>query len=490
LALDPRTPVLVGAGVARQQLEDPLDALPALDLMALAAERAGEDAAAPQLLTAIGAVLVPRGTGRDPDPGRVLSARFGASGARSVVAEIGVLQQTLFTRACTDIRDGALEVALVCGGEARHRDQRARILGVELPPPDDGGPGSPDEVLAPAAEILPRPEIDAGLISAPLQYSMIETAIRAARGETVAANARATAELWAGFSAVAAANPDAWRRDQVSVADLELPSERNPMLAAPYTKWHCSQWNVDQAAALLLCSAEAAARFGVPRDRWVFPLAAAESNHMVPVSRRDALHASPAVFVVGEHLAARAGIDLAAVAHVDLYSCFPAAVRVQAEELGVPADRTLTVTGGMTFGGGPLNNAVLQATAKLVEGLRADPGATGLVTSISGMITKHGGSLWSTEPPARGFTADDVSEEVARRTVALDLVADHDGPAVVAGCTVAHERGAPVSAHVVATTPDGRRVAARCDDPDVARAMTTDEWVGRDVRVRGATFRA
>lgn len=488
MPIDPRAPVLVGVGVAHQHFDDPLAARPALELTALAVERAGADAAAPEMLGAVGAVLVPRGTWRDADPGRVVVDRWGASRARSVIAEIGVLQQSLLTRACTAIRDGALDVALVCGGETRHRDLRASILGVELAAPDRSG--APDEVLTPDDEILPRPEIDAGLISAPLQYSMIETAIRAARGETVEENARATAELWSGFSAVAAGNADAWRRDRVSVAELEHPSERNPMLAAPYTKWHCSQWNVDQAAALLFCSAEAAARYGVPRSQWVFPLAAAESNHMVPVSRRAHLHASPAAGAVFEHLHAASGLDPAGATHVDLYSCFPAAVRVQAEALGAPTDRTLTVTGGMTFGGGPLNNAVLQATAKLAESLRADPGSTGLVTSISGMITKHGGSLWSTEPPAHAFRADDVSAEAARRTEVLDLVADHRGPATVAGCTVAHERGAPVSAHVVATTPDGRRIAARNDDPDVAAAMTGEEWVGRTVDVDGARFTA
>jgi acetyl-CoA C-acetyltransferase len=276
----------------------------------------------------------------------------------------------------------------------------------------------------------------------------------------------------------------------VTVDALERPSSRNPMLAAPYTKWHCSQWNVDQAAALLLCSAETAARFGVPRDRWVFPLAAAESNHMVPVSRRGALHTSPAVRTVGERLHAASGIDPAAADHLDLYSCFPAAVRVQAAELGIVTDRPLTVTGGMTFGGGPLNNAVLQATAKLVETLRADPESTGLVTSISGMITKHGASLWSTRPPERGFVADDVSDEAARRTEVLDLADGYRGEATVAASTVAHERGEPVSAHVVATTPDGCRVAARCDHRGIAAAMAVDEWVGRDVRVDGTTFSA
>ncbi len=292
MAPEARTPVLVGAGVAHQHLDDPAAALEAVALMATAAERAATDAGAPEILAATAAVFVPRGTWSYPDPGRLVTERFGAS-ARSVVAELGVLQQTLFTRACLAITDGELDVALVCGGEAKYRDLRARITGTAVHDTTQPDGTAPDHTLAPASEIMPQAEIAAGLISAPLQYSVIETALRAARGETVAANARATAELWAACSRVAASNPDAWRRDPVSPEFLEHPSPANPMLAAPYTKWHCSQWNVDQAAAFVLCSAAVADRYGIPDDRRVYPLAAVESNHMVPISRRAELHRAP-----------------------------------------------------------------------------------------------------------------------------------------------------------------------------------------------------
>ncbi len=293
MAIDPRTPVLVGAGVAHQRLDDPAAALEAVDLMAAASEQAGADAGAPGLLAAVDSVFVPRGTWRYPDPGRLLAARFGAPGARSVIAELGVLQQTLFTRACIGIADGSVDVALVVGGEAKYRDLRARITGTAAVDVAQSEDARPDESLVPATEIIPRPEIDAGLISAPLQYSVLETGLRAARGDSVAEDAAATAELWSAFSRVAADNPDAWRREPVAPDFLSHPSAGNPMLAAPYTKWHCSQWNVDQAAAFILCSSEAADRAGVPEERRVYPLAAVESNDMVPISRRAHLDRAP-----------------------------------------------------------------------------------------------------------------------------------------------------------------------------------------------------
>ena len=485
MSLDSRTPVLVGAGVAHQHVDDPDMALEAIELMALACERA----APASVLASAQSILVPRGTWRYRDPGRLLATRYGATDARTVIGEFGVLQQTLVTRACSAIARGELAIALVVGGEAKYRDLRAQIAGTRAPETEQLD-ATPDGRLVPAAEIIPPIEIAAGLTIPAAQYAIIESALRAARGESVATHARALAELWAGFSEVAATNPDAWRRDAIAPELLSSPSDQNPMYAAPYTRWHCSQWNVDQAAAFVVCSLEAAERSGIARENWAFPVAAVESNAMVPLSQRDELHRSPAVRAGGEQLAVMSGVDPRDADHFDLYSCFPSAVQVQAEELRLGYGRPLTVTGGMTFAGGPLDNYNLQALAKMVEVLREHPGTTGLVTCISGMITKHGMAMWSTTPPGDGFRFADVSDETSARTAVRDLASDYDGPARVDGYTVLHSRaGEPERAIVVATTlRNDRRAVAASTDTDLAAAMLADEWCGRDVHVTGSTF--
>ena len=52
-----------------------------------------------------------------------------------------------------------------------------------------------------------------------------------------------------------------------------------------------------------------------------------------------------------------------------------------AAEQGLSLDRELTVTGGLTFGGGPLNNYVMHSIARMVELLRDNPGKKGFVTA-------------------------------------------------------------------------------------------------------------
>lgn len=489
MTLDPRTPVLVGVGVAQQRVDDPATAREASALMLSAAVRAGGDAGDSAILGAIGIVLVPKGMWAYHDPGRLVAAGLGIE-PRTVLAEIGVLQQTLLTRACLAIAQGDVDVALVCGGEAKYRELRARITGTTL---DDARvpDTEPDEVLAPQSDVITRLEIERGLAVPAHQYAVIETALRASQGLSVSAHAAEVANLCSGFSRVAAANPDAWRTTAVEPATFEQPSTSNPMLAAPYTKLHCSQWNVDQAAAILLCSVEAAERHRIPRDRWVFPLAAVESNAMVALSHRAELSRCRAFRIGGERLAELSGIALETVEHVDLYSCFPAAVRVQARELGLDKRAgALTVTGGMTFAGGPLNNYTYQALAKMVERLRAEPGTNGLVTTVSGMLTKQGLALWSTQPRSSGFAFADISDDARAATATVEVDPEYRGIARIDGYTVVHRDGNPATGVVLASTPDGRRAIGTNDDPVLAAAMTAEEWCGREVRLDGARFDA
>ena len=475
MAVDPRTPVLVGAGTATQRADDGVEAYL---LMVAACEAAAADAGAPGLLARAGLVVVPRGTWAYGDAGRLVASTIGATTARTVCGEFGVLQTTLIERAASAIQRGDVDVALVVGGEAKWRDLRASIAGATAPA--TGQQARPDEVLAPKGALLSQPEIDTRLVTAVGQYALIEHARRHADGQSVAEHAADVAGLWERFNRIAQGNPDAWNRTPMSAAEIATPGPRNRTLATPYLKWHNSQWNVDQAACLLMCSAEVAGAAGVAPDRWVWPHAIASSDHMVAVSERREMHRAPGFRLAGRAALDAAGVGIDDVAHVDLYSCFPIAVRTQALELGLALDgRDLTVTGGMTFAGGPLNNYVLQSTAKMASVLRADPDAFGVVTAISAMITKQGVSVWSCRPSAR-FAALDVTHATAAATPTAAVRPAEAGPATVASYTVLHSgEGTPERAVIVAERADGSRAVAT--SLDEAAAMASGEWCGTAV---------
>lgn len=490
LDLDPRTPVLVGAAAAGQRCDDPRDALEPTALMAAAVAAAEADAGRAGLATHAQWIGVPKGLWSYTDPGRAVAERRGATDARTGLFEIGVLQPTLFSHAFSAIRRGDLDVAVIVGGEAKYRSLRAGILGDPALAAETDGRGTPDDHVVPADDVIDMLEIERSLPIPARQYAILESAMRAADGLSVEAHRRAVAELWAGFSTVAVANPDAWNRTPVTTDDL-LGTAANPLLALPYTKLHCSQWNVDQAAAFIVCSVEAARRLGTDESQWVFPHAVVESNFMTPVVRRAEMYRSPAMEAVGRALDAAIGRPVGTLPLLDIYSCFPAAVQLQLRALGVASDRPLTITGGMTFGGGPLNNYTFQALARLVPMLRAQRDEIGVLTAVSGMVTKFGASAWGCTPPSDGMPVHvDVTDEAAAATAVLDIDGSHVGAATVAGYTVVYDKGAPVEAIVVADTPGGARTIATSTDPEVIAGYLGDERVGTGTSVDGRHLRS
>jgi acetyl-CoA C-acetyltransferase len=240
---------------------------------------------------------------------------------------------------------------------------------------------------------------------------------------------------------------------------------------------------VDQAAGLIFCSLETARALGLAAERFVYPLVVADANHMVPLAARPALERVPGFAHAGRRAFAHAGVGADELGPVELYSCFPAAVRAQARELGIDESRPLTVTGGMNFAGGPLNNFVLQALAKLAEVLRAGPAGVGLVSAVSGILTKQGVMLCSMRPPERGFDFLDATDETARDQAPLALVGSFEGPARVASYTVLFEGERPARTAFVCDLDDGRRTLAASDDPALARLGTEQELCGRSVRL-------
>ena len=479
--LEATTPVLVGAGAVSERATDPARVGEPLALMQTALERAAEDAGCRSLLSRADSIRATRGFWSYPDPCRLLAERFGAAGAKTEIAEIGVLQTTPLGRAAADIAAGRADIVLVTAGEARRRAQRAKAAGREAPLTQQA-PATPDAVLRPHAKILSEAELRAGLGMPVSQYAMIENALRAAQGRSIAEHRAELAALQAELSRIAADNPDAWFRDPVS-EDAIADANRNPMLAFPYGKLHCSNWNVDQAAGLVLCSVATARALGIPRARWIFPLAVADANQMLPLSSRRELARCAGFARAAERALERAGRTLTDVAHRELYSCFPSAVRVQQRELGIRDARPVSVTGGMAFAGGPLNHFALQALVRMVDVLRRDPGSSGLVTAVSGMLTKQGVSLWSSEPPAAGFAHDDVSEETVRDTGVSELMPSAEGEARVAAYTVLYEGAEPRRAVLACDREDGARMLVVCEDAAQAKRATQEELCGRSVRV-------
>jgi acetyl-CoA C-acetyltransferase len=484
--VNPRTPVLVGYGQLNHH-EDPdaqENSAEPVDLMAEAARRAAD----PGVLAAVDSIsVVNLLSARYRDAGLLLGQRIGANRPASRYSGIGGnVPQSLVNRACLDIRDGRADVVLVAGAEMWRTRMQLRAKGKRLTwtNQDERIPiaqGS-DENLPMAG----RAEDRIGLDRPAYIYPMFEQALRIAAGESIEEHRKRIGELWARFNAVAVHNPHAWIRKPIAADEIWQDGPGNRMISWPYTKLMNSNNMVDQAAALILTSVEAASRLRIPPERWVYPYAGTDAHDTYAISERAELHRSPAIRIGGARALALAGLDIDDVDHVDLYSCFPSAVQVAAAELGLAVDdpdRPLTVTGGLTFAGGPWSNYVSHSIATMAELLGANPGRRGLITANGGYLTKHSFGVYGTEPPSAEFRWEDV-QSVVDREPTRDAAVEWEGVGTVESWTTPFDRdGRPEKAFLAVRTPDDRRTLALIADPAAAASTVQDDIAGAKVTI-------
>src|SRR5260370_34635468 len=97
-----------------------------------------------------------------------------------------------------------------------------------------------------------------------------------------------------------------------------------------------------------------------------------------------------------------AGRGLDDMRFIDLYSCFPSAVEIGCQEIGLAEDdpRGVTITGGLPYFGGPGNNYVTHTICHMRPRLRARAGSVGPGTGNRHYLSKHSFELCSTTATA------------------------------------------------------------------------------------------
>ncbi len=486
MPVNPRTPVLVGYGQVnyRQEATGQPNSPEPVDLMAAAAREAAD----PRVLEAVDAIrVVNLLSARYRDAGLLLGQRIGADHPTTRYSGIGGnVPQSLVNRACLDIQQGRADVVLVAGAEMWRTRTQLRAAGQRLAyteqdesvPMADGS----DENVPMAGPAEDRIALDRPAYI----YPMFEQALRISTGEPVGEHRKRIGELWARFNAVAVHNPHAWIREPVAVEDIWQQSPTNRMISWPYTKLMNSNNMVDQSAALIVTSVAAATRLRIPTERWVYPYSGTDAHDTYAISERAELHRSPAIRIAGARALTLAGLGIDDVDYVDLYSCFPSAVQVAAAELGLSVDdpaRPLTVTGGLTFAGGPWSNYVGHSIATMAELLAANPGRRGLITANGGYLTKHSFGVYGTEPPSSAFRWEDTQSAVDREPTRVAAV-EWEGVGTVEAWTTPFNRdGKPEKAFLAVRTPDERRTLALITDPSEAEATVRDDIGGAKVAI-------
>jgi acetyl-CoA C-acetyltransferase len=498
MSVDPRTPVVVGVGQFTERIDDPgYRGMSAVELATAAVEAALADTGADvrAVARAIGVFAGLRQfeicgpftppLGVSSNYPRSVARRVGADPVRVLLEPVGGNgPQKLLTEFAGAIAAGDADVVLVLGSEP---GSTARYFAGRDDKPDftEHVDGQLEDRGFGIDALVDEYTVNHGLTGAPVQYGLLENARRARLGLSVAEYRQAMAELFAPFSKIAAKNPFSASPVERSVAEIATVTADNRMICDPYPRLLVARDQVNQGAAALVMSVEAARRLGVPEEKWVFLHGHADMTEQSLLERAD-LGLSPASEMTAPEALRVAGIDTGDVATLDLYSCFPFPVFAIIDGLGIPADdpRGLTLTGGLPYFGGPGNSYSLHAIAETVCEMRGRPGAFGLVGANGGIMSKYSVGVYSTTPV--DWVVDD-SAQLQKKVAALPTVAvtrHPDGPATIETYSVRYDWPVRTGIIVGRLDADDSRFMAVTEDDDLVGLMSDGDPLGAKILVK------
>ncbi|MFN8026672.1 MAG: acetyl-CoA acetyltransferase [Acidimicrobiia bacterium] len=481
------TPVIVGVGQYTHRDDNDLAGAEPIALIEAAARAAGDDSA-PDLLRKLDVVeLMGLGSWFYDDLPGLVGQRLGAdvpASRRRMLPTGGETPLRALDLAAARIADRQAKVVLLAGAESTRALTRAKKAGAEVPWTAPSQPRPPWDL---GAEFAGAQAL--GLERAFDTFPLYEHALRAVEGKSLADAQRESAELWAGLSRVAAANPYAWSREEHTADELATVSDDNRMVSFPYTKRLVANPFVNQGAALLLTDTDTARAHGIPEDQWVYPWGGAGADEPTDPRARDHYAHNRALEAAVQITQAITRTSLADYDAVELYSCFPIMPKLTARVLGL-REGNVSVTGGLSFAGGPGSNYLTHSLAQMVRRLR-ESGGTGFVHGVGMFNTKHHCVVLSARPSPRGEYPEVPHDPAEPRPPLYDpLPVDdaYEGPLTIETLSVRFGRdGAPTQGVVLGRGSDGQRVGARLRDADTMAALTdaVGEGVGEPVGVTG-----
>lgn len=401
-------------------------------------------------------------------PDRVIYSSAGGEQPQVLVAELSKL-----------LNEGAIDMAIIAGGEVTGALKTA--LKHKVPLDWAVKAEGTFEDKGQKTDFISGYEILNGLGMPPQTYAALDQALRGRLGMSRAEYLQYVGHMFSNLSKVAVKNPYAQFPEFRSPEFLATASQDNYPIFAPYLKWHMAQDAVNQSAALVLTTVGKARALGIPEHKWVY-LHGHSNVEDRRVSQRSDISRSDAMKLTIAQALDTSGLTRHDITHRDIYSCFPIVVHLGAEYLGLNArEDQLTVTGGLPFFGGAGNNYSTHAIASLVETLRADQGAYGLVLANGGFMSKEAAGVYSTCPPTNWTPVSSEAQQASINSYPEMALLDESCTATVEGFSVKHGRYGVESGYVIARNADGRIIARVKDGhrATLAALAEADNMIGQ-----------
>ena len=369
----------------------------------------------------------------------------------------GEQPQSLVNELSEDIACGDIRMAMITGGEALAALKTALKKQHRLDWSSDAD--AVVEERGAQTDFIAMYEVLNGMGLPPQTYAAMEEALRARLGMSKTEYLKYMAGICAGLSKTAQQNPYSQFPQAMSAEFLAEPSKDNYPLCEPYLKWHIAQDAVNQASTLILTSVGYAKELGIDPDKWIYLHGYSNVKEKL-VSERPDLSKSKALELAIAGAIDSAGIAPVDIAYRDIYSCFPIVVHLAAEGLGLdPVRDQMSITGGLPFFGGAGNNYSTHAIATMVETLRQDREAYGLVLANGGFISKQSAGVYSAKAPDSWTDISSASLQAEVDAQPKPRLLNEHCTAVIEAYTLRHGRQGITHAYLFARNSEGRVMA-------------------------------
>ena len=402
----------------------------------------------------------------------LVGARLGCGTTRGTLYPVGgETPLRVLDDVARRIQRGETKCALVIGAESTRAADRCAKAG--------GALGWTPMVAPRAKWQVPdtwRRIIDIGVQRAMHIFALYENAKRVHEGIALSDAQDESAALWAALSRVAATNPYSWTTDAVDAATVRTITATNRRVAFPFTKRMTANPFVNQGAGFLVTDTATARRWGVPEEQWIYPWGSAGADEPAEVLSRSSFHRSAAVERAITRTQELTGTSTDDYSFVELYSCFPTMPKMSGQVLGPIKPEAPTVTGGLSFFGGPGSNYLTHSIASMLLRLR-ESGGLGFIHGVGEMMTKHHALVLSAGPRDGGYISD-PDGIVAIAPADIEIDDGYEGAGTVETCSVSYGRdGAPDYGIVIGRGRAGQRFGARVDahDADTIAAFESSE---------------
>ena len=496
-----KIPILVGCGQITQNEPDPLAALSPIQLIVSAAYEAIKDCnIGKSLIKLLDTIVVIRSFsdtswrftcpfGKYSNPPLSLTKYLNAENVRRLIYTYpgGNMPQWCVNRMFEMITQGEIEIGMIAGGEALATQKAAQRANLILNWNEEIGNNYEKWGIETRgwSEIEDRHRMSGAIFA----YPLIENAIRGIKGRSIEEHSLEMGKMLSSFASVAATNPLADRKEGYTPFQISNVTSENPYIGFPYTKLMNSNAFIDQSAAIILTSVAKAKQLNIPKEKWVYLHGCADAHDHWFLSDRINFYSSPAMSAVAQETFHMADCTISEIDAFDIYSCFPSAIQIACDEMGLDIDdpRNLTVTGGLPYFGGPGNNYVTHSIAEMMNIVRSRPGIKGLVTANGNYITKQSAGIYSTEPIEKPFSPKDPSiyqaEINSKKGPTVTEFAN--GKAIIETYTIMYDRSGPSYGILFGRLDDNSRfIANTIDDKELMLQMTRDDYLGLSGHVK------